>query len=339
MSQLYCIENEELQEILKLEKPLQAKIVRHALDHGITDFEKMTSLGKDVRKRLKEERPSALSSKVMKRKDSPDAVKLMLELEDGLLVECVRLSDGSGRYTACLSSQVGCAMKCAFCATGTMGLMRNLTAGEIVEQYIHLEKLGAHISHIVFMGMGEPLMNFTSVMTAVNTLHREDGLNISYRRITISTCGLVPGIRRLGELGIPVRLAVSLVAASDELRSRIMPVNRSYPLHELKKALVSFQHRGEKRITLEYCLLGGVNTTAESARALFSFTRGLDVLVNLIPWNEIENLPFSSPSKAEIAAFTGEIGRYGISYTIRRSKGREEAAACGMLVTESRRRN
>ena len=336
MSQLYCIENTELQALLGLEKPFQAKIVRSFLDKGVTDFREMTSLSKAERERLSSAFPSALSTKVAARVDAEDAVKLLLELEDGERVECVRLSDGKGRYTACLSSEVGCAMGCAFCATGTMGLRRNLKAGEIIEEYIQLEKLGEHITHIVFMGMGEPLANFTEVMRAVTELHREDGLNISYRRITISTCGLVPGIKRLSELDIPVKLAVSLVSADDETRSRVMKVNRNYPLTELKKALVSFQHREDKRITLEYCLLGGVNTSKESAEKLHTFTKGLDVLVNLIRWNPIPSLPFTSPSEKEVRDFTRELTHLGISYTIRRSKGQDGKAACGMLATEKR---
>lgn len=334
MTQLYCIDNQELQEILKLEKPFQAKIVRSFLDRAVTDYDKMTSLPKETRKRLSSISPSALTTKVVDKVESEDAVKLVLELEDGLKVETVRLSDGSGRYTACLSSEVGCAMGCSFCATGTMGLRRNLKAGEIVEEYIQLEKLGEHISHIVFMGMGEPLMNFTEVMRAVTELHREDGINISYRRITISTCGLVPGIRRLAELAFPVKLAVSLVSASNELRSKIMRVNNTYPLPELRKALIFFQKKTEKRITLEYCMLGGVNTTQKSAEDLASFIRGMDVLVNLISWNEIPSLPYRSPGRKEVDDFTRELKRLSVPYTVRRSKGRSGNSACGMLVTE-----
>lgn len=320
--------------MLALEKPFQAKIVRSFLDKGVTDFALMTSLPKNVRERLTKSYPSALSTKVKKAVESTDAVKLVLTLEDGMEIECVRLSDGNGRYTACLSSQVGCAMHCAFCATGTMGIKRSLKSGEIVEEYIQLEKLGEHITHIVFMGMGEPMANLTEVMSAVTELHREDGINISYRRITISTCGLVPGIKRLGELNIPVKLAVSLVSASNETRSRIMKVNTSYPLPELKKALVAFQHKGEKRITLEYCLLGGVNTDKKSAEDLFHFMKGLDALVNLIKWNPIPSLEFKSPTDEEVSAFTKELKRLNIPYTIRRSKGRDGNAACGMLVTK-----
>ena len=339
MATLYCLTNDEIKEYLALEKDFQAKIVYSFLTKGVTDFSLMTSLPKATRERISKEHPSALSSRVIRRSSSDSALKLAVELEDGAIVECVRLSDGKGRHTACLSSQVGCAMGCKFCRTGTMGLVRNLQAGEIVEELIHLEKEGEHITHIVFMGMGEPLANFTEVMKAITFIHREDGINISYRRITISTCGLVPGIKRLAELNLPLRLAVSLVAADDDIRSSVMPVNTRFPLAELKKALISFQHRNEKRITLEYCMLGGINTTEKAARQLQKFTKGLEVLVNLIPWNPVDILSFSSPSDAEIRKFTANLKSLGINYSIRREKGRSADAACGQLASETMKSN
>lgn len=337
MATLYAKSFPELQELLALDKPFQAKIVYQNLIKGITNFSLMTSLPKATRERLSSKHKDALTTTVLRKSEGESAIKLALKLSDDLIVECVRLSDGEGRYTACLSSQVGCAMGCAFCKTGTMGLVRNLEAGEIIEEFIQLEKLGEHITHVVFMGMGEPLANFQEVMRAIAELHREDGLNISYRRITVSTCGLVPGIKRLTEVNIPIKLAVSLVSANDEVRSRIMKVNRSFPLSELKSALLTFQHHHDKRLTLEYCMLGGINTSKESAEELFKFTKGLEVLVNLIPWNPIDELNFTTPSDAEIRSFTQELKRYGINYTMRRSKGRENSAACGQLASESRR--
>ena len=318
-----------------MDKLFQAKIIYQNLIKGITDFNDMTSLSKEMRQRLSEKYPTLLSSNVIAKSVDDSAIKLALRFEGGAVVECVRLSDGKGRYTACLSSQVGCAMGCSFCKTGTMGLIRNLTAGEIVEQFVQLQKLGERISHIVFMGMGEPLANFQEVMRAIVELHREDGFNISYRRITISTCGLVPGIRKLTELNIPVKLAVSLVSADDSTRSRIMRVNRSFGLKELKDSLLSFQHRKDKRITLEYCLLSGVNTTKDSAEMLAKFAKGLDCLVNLIAWNPVDNLDYETPTDIEISNFTRELKKLGINYSLRRSKGRGASAACGQLATEN----
>ena len=337
MESLFALSTEDLMKALGLGKPFQARIVRQFLFTGARTFSEMTSLPKAERERLDSEFRSTFSSHISARSEAPSAVKLAVTLTDGAVIECVRLSDGKGRYTACLSSQVGCAMGCAFCKTGTMGLVRNLTAGEIVEQFVHLEGLGESISHIVFMGMGEPLSNFTPVMDAIEVLHREDGLNISYRKMTISTCGYVPGIRKLTELKLPVRLAVSLVDAEDETRSRLMRINRTYPLSVLHSELLRFQHRNEKRLTLEYCMLSGINTTHESAEALASFAHGLDAVVNLIPWNHIEGMEFKTPAKKEIDGFCHELRRLGINYTLRMEKGGSISGACGQLASESRR--
>lgn len=326
-------------EMLGLDKPFQARIIRDSIIKGVFDFREMTSLPKAMRERLSQRFRSALSGRIVEKQEADSTVKLAVSFPDGAIIECVRLSDGSGRYTACLSSQVGCAMGCAFCRTGTMGLVRNLTAGEIVEQFALLSSLGERISHIVFMGMGEALANFTAAMDAIHELHREDGYGISYRKMTISTCGLVPGIRKLTEVDIPVRLAVSLVSADDETRSRIMRINRSYPLQELKQALVSFQHHQDRRLTLEYCMLGGINTSEESAEELSRFCRGLDALVNLIPWNPVPELGFTAPTEWEMKAFENALRKLKVNYTIRRSKGQGISGACGQLATDAKTRS
>ncbi len=336
MESLFCINNEKMMAILGLEKPFQAKIIYQNLVKGIIDFNTMTSLPKALRERLSEERGSALTGRIIRKEEADSTVKLAVAFPDGDIIECVRLSDGEGRYTACLSSQVGCAMGCAFCKTGTMGLVRNLTAGEIVEQFALLSSLGERISHIVFMGMGEALANFTAALDAIKELHREDGFGISYRKMTISTCGLVPGIRKLTELDIPVRLAVSLVSADDETRSEIMKINRAYPLSMLKSSLISFQRHQDRRLTFEYCMLSGRNTSHKSAEDLAQFCKGLDVLVNLIPWNPIPELGFRAPDEREIRTFENDLKKLRINYTIRRSKGQSISGACGQLATETR---
>lgn len=322
---------EEIQQKLRLEKKFQARIVRDNLVKGVTDFSMMTSLSKAERERLAGD---AMTTAVIERQESESTVKLALRLSDGKVIECVRLSDGKERYTACLSSQVGCAMGCAFCKTGTMGLIRNLDAGEIVEQFVHLEKLGEKISHIVFMGMGEPLNNFGPLMEAIHILHDPEMFNISYRKITISTSGFVPGIEKLCELELPLKLAVSLVTADDDKRSRIMRINRTYPLSSLKKALISFQRRENKRITLEYCMLKDYNTGLEDAEKLKKFTSGMDALINLIPWNPVEGMRFETPTDEEIRRFTLELKKLNINYSIRRSKGRDISGACGQLASK-----
>ena len=223
-------------DLLSLHKPYQARQVMAWLVKGVTDWDRMSDLPLKDRTRFKEEHICTISSHIVDRQDDRSAVKLLVQLEDKALIECVMLSDGTGRKTACISSQVGCAMGCAFCKTGTMGLVRNLKDYEIVEQMVHLRTLDPTIGHIVFMGMGEPLHNLGALMSAITYFHNPKLFNISYRKMTVSTCGLVPGIRSLGELDLGIRLAVSLVSADDETRSRIMRVNRTYPLSELKKA-------------------------------------------------------------------------------------------------------
>ena len=337
MESLLCKTDKDLMSILSLDKPFQARIIRDNLIKGVASFDEMTSLPKALRERLSKERGSALTGRIIRKEEADSTVKIAVSFPDGAIIECVRLSDGTGRYTACLSSQVGCAMGCAFCKTGTMGLIRNLTAGEIVEEFILLSSLGERISHIVFMGMGEALHNFTASIDAAMELHRESGFDISFRKMTISTCGLVPGINKLTELDIPIRLAVSLVSADDDIRSDIMKVNRSYPLKELKDALLRFQHHQDRRLTLEYCMLSGVNTDRKSAEQLASFVKGLDALVNLIPWNPIPELGFRTPAEEEIRQFEKDLKSLGINYTIRRSKGRSISGACGQLATEARK--
>lgn len=337
MASLYARSEEDLMGILSLEKAYQARQVMAWLVKGVTDWDRMSDLPLKDRTRFKEEHLCTISSHVVDRKDDRSAVKLLVQLEDKALIECVMLSDGTGRKTACISSQVGCAMGCAFCKTGTMGLVRNLKDYEIVEQMVHLRTLDPTIGHIVFMGMGEPLNNLGALMSAITYFHNPKLFNISYRKMTVSTCGLVPGIRSLGELDLGIRLAVSLVSADDETRSRIMRVNRTYPLSELKKALVAFQHTCDKRITLEYCMLGGVNTTPEAAKDLASFTAGLFAVVNLIPWNPIEGMEWRTPDAQEIRSFTSHLDRLRVNYTLRMPKGRGISGACGQLATASRR--
>lgn len=335
---LLLMSEKELIEALSLEKPFQARIIHSCLIKGAGSFSSMTSLPKSLRERLDKEHEGTLLTKVLKRDDSPSAIKLAIGLEDGNIVECVRLSDGAERHTACLSSQVGCAMGCSFCRTGTMGLVRNLSASEIVEQFAHLLQLGEPVTHIVFMGMGEALQNLEALLDSMQEMHREDGFNISFRRMTISTSGYVPGINRLSELPMPVRLAVSLVTADEEIRSRVMRINKAYPLAALKKALVSYQHRNDRRITLECCLLHNINTDSQSAHKLASFAKGLDAVVNLIPWNPVPGMEYETPSAREVDRFADECRRLGLNVTLRREKGRTINSACGQLATETKKK-
>jgi len=330
---LYGLSPAEIASTLSLDKKYQGQQIFEWLIKGVTSFEEMTNLSKALREDLKEVSP--ISSRVLEEQtDSTGAVKLLIELHDSSPIECVLLVDKEGRQTACLSSQVGCAIGCAFCRTATMGLRRNLEAFEIIEQYVHLLKVGDNITHLVFMGMGEPLANLDEVISAITYFHQEEGFNIGLRRITVSTCGIAPAIEKLTRLNLPVRLAVSLVVANDEQRNEVMPINRSFPLRELKRVLIDYQAVYKKRITLEYVLLSGYNTTQENAKELAMFIRDLDAMVNLIPYNEAAELHWSTPPPQEIESFTQKLDQQKVPYTVRYSRGREIDGACGQLATK-----
>jgi 23S rRNA (adenine2503-C2)-methyltransferase len=297
----------------------------------------MSNLSKELRNRLEEEHGSVLSSRISgEQSDEDGTVKLGITLADGAVIETVLLRDEKERRTACLSSQVGCAMGCSFCRTATMGLVRNLSGGEIVEQLLHLRSRFGELDNIVFMGMGEPLANLPAVRSAVAIFTHPKGLGMSPRRITISTCGLVAGIRSLAAEGPAVRLALSLVSARGELREKLMPITRSNPLNQLKQALAEWYEQHGKRITLEYVAIGGENTGAEDARRLARFARGLAVMVNVIPWNPAAELPFREPTQRELDDFMLEVEQQGLSLTRRFRRGRGVNGACGQLAVLER---
>lgn len=332
---LYGLTPKRLIETLSLPEKRYGVQIINWLSKGATTFDEMTDLPLDERTRLTELIKKPISSEITDRaEDESGTIKLGITLHDKKVIEAVLLVDRKGRHTACLSVQVGCAMGCSFCKTGTMGLVRNLAAEEIIEQYVHLCKVANEpITHIVFMGMGEAFHNFDATLRAIHYLNKKETFNIGLRRMTISTCGVVPGIKKLAELKLPIRLAVSLVSADDSLRSQIMPVNKRWPLAELKEALLEYQRAIPKRFTLEYCMLGGVNTSAESAKQLELFTRDLDVIVNLIAWNPIEELEFETPTEEEQKNFSALLNRYRVKHTLRISRGRKIGGACGQLAT------
>lgn len=331
---LYGLELDEIQAALGLEKAYQAKQICDWLTKGVTTFSEMTNISKAQRERFTALMGSATSSSVIEKSgDESGALKLGIKTHDGMVIEAVLLTDERGRATACLSSQVGCAQGCTFCKTATMGFERNLEAFEIIEQYVHLQQHSTRtITHLVYMGMGEPMANTTEVLKSIAHFHDPARFNISLRRITVSTCGLVSGIERLTRDRLGIKLAVSLVTADNRLRSQIMPVNKRYNIHELKDALIAYQRAVGKRVTIEYCLLGGVNTDEVNAYKLADWLSGLDALVNLIPWNPAEGLPYTTPSEAEIDRFSRLLDTLRITYTRRRSRGQAIDGACGQLA-------
>ncbi len=333
MNPLSGMDADELAAALDLSPAYRARQVRRWLDRGALSFDDMTDLPADERRRLSERFPSIRSSTCTSElNDADGSLKLQIRLADGAAVECVLLEDIEGRRTACLSSQVGCPMSCAFCKTGSLGYLRDLSPGEIMEQYHHLaDRSGGtgSISNIVFMGMGEPLANLEAVRKAVALL--SGGIAVSLRKITISTCGIVPGILDLAEHGPSVRLAVSLTSANDEIRSRLMPVNRRWNLSALKAALEAYQKASGERITLEAAIMGGVNSTVDEARSLVRWAQGLAVQVNVIPWNRIPGMPFREPSREELEAYMRTLRDAGITVVQRMRRGRGIMGACGQL--------
>ena len=222
-------------------------------------------------------------------------------------------------------------MKCAFCQTGQLGLGRNLTAGEIVEEFLLLEKEAGTLDNIVFMGMGEPMMNLDAIRRTVAVLTDKNGRNLSARRITLSTSGIVKGIYDLADNGPSLRLAVSLTTADKELREKLMPVTKTNPLEELKKAIAYYIQKTGQRVTLEAALLSGQNTSKASADRLIQFAQGLDVYINVIPWNPVPGLDFVTPSAEECATFISYLERAGLNVNLRTRRGTKIGGACGQL--------
>ncbi len=321
---------EEICGSLSLRPAFRGMQVFRWMARGVRSFDEMSDLPATERQRLAA--TALYSSSVAETLSGDDgSVKLKIRLYDGAAIESVLLSDAEGRLTACLSTQVGCPMACAFCKTGTLGLLRNLDAGEIVEQYLHLAALRGKPSNVVFMGMGEPLLNLEAVRRSIAILTHPDGFGLSRRKITISTCGIVPGIHDLADNGPHVRLAISLTAASDRLRSALMPVNKKWNLAALKGALEYYQSRTKDRITLEAAIMGGENSGLDSAAAMADWIGHLNVQVNVIPWNPVAGLPYHEPARGEAEAFEAELERRGINAVRRARRGRGVAGACGQL--------
>jgi 23S rRNA (adenine2503-C2)-methyltransferase len=257
----------------------------------------------------------------------------VLELADGRVVECVSMHTDR-RLTFCLSSQVGCALKCAFCATGLMGLERNLAAEEIVTQVLVMgdyHQWNDDRFNIVLMGMGEPLVNLPAVLSAIRILHDGHGLNLGLRRITVSTSGIVPQIRALAAARMPLGLAVSLHATTDELRDQLIPVNRRWPIHELLEAARDYGRESGRRVTLEYTLISGVNDSMEDADRLARFARELPSKINLIPYNPVPGLAFQRPTPEAVERFAERLYPRAPAVTVRNTLGGEIWAACGQL--------
>lgn len=306
---------------------------------GVTDFAGMTDLGRDLRSSLAASFSIATPALVQRETSSDGTTKFLLRLEDGLLIESVFIPDTPSN-TFCLSTQVGCAMKCGFCLTGKMGIIRNLTAGEIAGQVrVLTRELGMLQArfNIVLMGMGEPLHNYDAVMKALRLLNDEHGLAVNPRRVTLSTVGVLPGLERLATEPLMPNLAISLHATTDEQRDQLVPVNRKYGLQDLLDACRRFPIKRRARITFEYVMLKDVNDTDEDARRLVRLLNGIKSKVNLLPLNEAAGIPYERPSDARVNRFAKILADRGLVVSVRKSRGRDIRAACGQLITESTR--
>lgn len=322
---------EELTELLGFSQGWRAKQVFKWIADGARSFDLMTNLPLEERQRLSSSF-RIFSTQVTQTLTDPDGtVKLQISLSDDQAVETVLLTDAAGRKTACVSCQVGCPMGCAFCQTGHIGYSRDLSADEIIEQFFHLEATVGKLDNIVFMGMGEPLLNLPAIRKTVEILTHPQGRGLSRRRITVSTCGLCDGIRDLADNGPDIRLAVSLTVADDQLRTSLMPVNKKWNLEQLQDAIRYYNEKTGKRVTLEAAVMAGINTDREHASLLEEFARPIDVHINIIPWNPVNNLPFTTPGHRETERFVQWLEKAGLNVTLRRRRGREIGGACGQL--------
>jgi 23S rRNA (adenine2503-C2)-methyltransferase len=331
----YDLDRDALTDLLGDEPRYRVDQVWDGLHRQLAEPAELTTLPKALRARLDDELPAALEPVAESTDRTGDTVKWLFALADGARIETV-LMHYRDRSTVCVSSQAGCAMGCGFCATGQAGFQRQLTVGEIVEQVVRAARRaradGHRLANVVFMGMGEPLANYDRVWASVERLHGDLGL--SARHLTVSTVGLVPGIRRLAEEALPVNLAVSLHAANDALRDKLVPVNKRYPLSVLMGACADYLRAKGRRLSFEWALIDGVNDRPSDARELAELARTLPLAahVNLIPLNPTPGYPTRGTAREGVGQFQRWLGDLGINATVRRNRGTDIDAACGQLA-------
>ena len=324
----------ELSQLLKEfgQPAFRAKQIFTWLHKGVRTYEEMTNLPKGLRDILQEQYPLQPPQVVRKQESQKDGtIKYLWELSDGNCVETVLMRYHYGN-SVCISTEVGCRMGCAFCASTLGGLVRRLEPREMLEQVLFTQiDSGLPISHIVLMGIGEPLDNFDNVMRFLELVNSADGMNISMRHISLSTCGVVPGIDKLAEKKLQLTLSVSLHAPTDEIRNTIMPVNKAYPTGELLAACRRYYEKTGRRISFEYAMIHGVNDTPEAAKTLLRKLKGLPAHMNLIPLNHVEESPLKPSTKQAVQQFQSILEQGGIPATVRRTLGSDIDASCGQL--------
>ena len=310
----------------------RAKQVYSWLHKGVRSYEEMTNIPQALREKLQQTDPLFAPKPVRRQQSQLDGtIKYLWQLADGNCVETVLMRYRYGN-TVCISTEVGCLMGCAFCASTLGGLVRRLEPHEMLDQVLFTQiDSGLPVSHIVLMGIGEPLDNFDNVLRFLELVNSEDGMNISMRHISLSTCGLVPKIDQLAEKKLQISLAISLHGPNNEKRSRVMPVNKAYPIEELLAACRRYYDATGRRIHFEYAMIDGLNDTEEDARELLRRLKGLGAHVNLIPLNHVEESPFQPSSKKAVARFQQILEDGGITATVRRTLGGDIDASCGQL--------
>lgn len=322
------------------ERPFRTKqILKWVYTKRASSWEMMTDLSKALRDKLEATVAlSCLREKQTQVSQDGQTIKFLFELHDGKLVESV-LIYAPDRRTVCVSSQVGCPARCAFCASGQQGLIRNLSAAEIFEQVLAIDRIlyakEERVSHVVFMGMGEPFENYDAVLQAIRLINSADHLGISQRRITVSTVGVIEGIRRFTEEGLSVNLVLSLHAPNQHIRKKIIPYARKYPLEEVIEAMLAYTRQTRRDITYEYTLLKGVNDAPEHAQELASLLKGQSCSVNLIPYNPVVGVHLHRPDTEAIDRFADILNAGGVVATQRYTKGKDIAAACGQLALKT----
>ncbi len=318
------------------ERPFRAdQVFTWLYQKDVSDWDGMSNLAKSTRQLLIDNFHLPRLTRVAEQVSKDGSRKYLLGLQDGKTIETV-LMPHHDHHTVCVSSQVGCAMGCSFCVTGKMGLIRNLSAGEIVEQVVEARRdaTGLPLRNIVFMGMGEPFHNYDQVMTALEILTDEYGFNFSQRRVTVSTSGLVPQIRRFGQERVKANLAISLNGSSDTVRGRLMPVNKRYNLAQLVQVCQEFPLEARKRITFEYILLKGITDSIDDAKALIRLLHGVKFKINLIPFNAAPDSEYQRSDWEQIQRFQRYLLDRGVVATLRISKGQDIQGACGQLRSE-----
>jgi len=305
---------------------------------GVHSFDAMSNMGKELREKFK----ASFAFPVLKllktlHSEDGETIKFLWELLDGKLVESVLIMSRD-RRTVCISCQVGCPARCAFCASGKEGLLRNLTVAEIVEQVLHIDRFlkekGERVCHLVFMGMGEPMENYDAVVKSIQIFNAPEAFHISQRRITVSTVGVVEGIRKLADEELKVNLVLSLHAPNQHIRKKIIPYARRYPLEEVLDAMEEYSCKTHRDITYEYTLIAGINDQIDHAKELARLLQQKQCTVNLIPYNPVLNLNLSRPSKERIETFRAILEEADITTTWRYTKGKDIAAACGQLALQ-----